>query len=59
MINLSKMKSLVIKKFTIDITQELKLMGQQMSYDLIIGKWKESVKESLSFLFDDKAYEKW
>ena len=59
MINLPKMKSLVIKKFTIDLTQELKLMGQQISYDLILGKWKESVKKSLSFLFDDKAYEKW
>jgi hypothetical protein len=30
-----------------------------MSYDFIFEEWQESVKESLSFLFEDKTYEKW
>jgi hypothetical protein len=30
-----------------------------MSFDFILGEWKKSAKESLSFLFEDKAYENW
>ena len=55
------------EKFTNDLTQELKLVGQQMSYDFILGEWKENAKESmdinkpldLMFLSEDKAYENW
>jgi hypothetical protein len=51
------------EKFTNDLTQELKLMGQQMSYDFILGESQENVKESMDinkpldsmFLFEDKA----
>jgi hypothetical protein len=52
------------EKFTNDLTQELKLVGQQMSYDFIMGEWQENAKESMDinksldsiFLFEDKAY---
>ena len=27
------------EKFTNELTQELKLVGQQMSYDFILGEW--------------------
>jgi hypothetical protein len=55
------------EKFTNDLTQELKFVGQQMSYDFIFGEWQESAKESMDmnkpldsmFLFEDKAYENW
>jgi hypothetical protein len=55
------------EKFTNDLTQELKLVGQQMSYDFIFGEWQENAKESINinksldsmFLFEDKAYENW
>ena len=55
------------EKFTNDLTQELKLVGQQMSYDFILGEWQENAKESMDinksldsmFLFEDKAYENW
>ena len=48
------------EKFTNDLTQELKIGGQQMSFDFILGEWKKkSAKKSLSFLFEDKAYENW
>ena len=47
------------EKFTNELTQELKLVGQQMSYDFIFGEWQKSAKESLSFLFEDEAYKKW
>ena len=31
-----------------------------MSFDFILGEWKKkSAKKSLSFLFEDKAYENW
>jgi hypothetical protein len=66
-INLPKMKSLVIKNFTNGLTQELKLVGQQMFYNFILGEWQENAKESMDinklldliFLFEDKAYENW
>ena len=32
------------EKFTNELTQELKFVGQQMSYDFIFGEWQESVK---------------
>ena len=35
------------EKFTNDLTQELKLMGQQMSYDFILEEWQENAKESM------------
>ena len=55
------------EKFTNELTQELKLVGQQMSYDFIHGKWQENAKESMNinkpldsmFLFEDKTYENW
>ena len=55
------------EKFTNDLIQELKLVGQQMSYDFILGEWQENAKESmdinkpldLMFLSEDKAYENW
>jgi hypothetical protein len=56
---LAKDEEISDEKFTNDLTQELKLVGQQMSYDFIFGEWQESAKKSLSFLFIDKAYEKW
>jgi hypothetical protein len=67
MINLPKMEEFSDEKFTNDLTQELKLMGQQMFYDFILGEWQENTKESMNinkpldskFLFEDKAYEIW
>ena len=64
---LDKNKEFSDEKFTNDLTQELKLMGQQMSYDFILGEWQENVKESMDinkpldsmFLFENKAYENW
>ena len=64
---LAKDKEFRDEKFTNDLTQELKLMGQQMSYDFILGEWQENAKESMDinkpfdsmFLFEDKAYEIW
>ena len=55
------------EKFTNDLTQELKLVGQQMSYDFILGERQENVKESMNinkpldsmFLFENKVYENW
>ena len=55
------------EKFTNDLTQELKLVRQQMSYDFILGEWQENTKESMDinkplnsmFLFEDKTYENW
>jgi hypothetical protein len=55
------------EKFTNDLTQELKLVRQLMSYDFILGEWQENAKESMDthkpldsmFLFEDKAYENW
>ena len=47
------------EKFTNDLTQELKFVGQQMSYNFIFREWQESAKKSLSILFKDKGYEKW
>ena len=55
------------EKFTNDLIQELKLVGQQMSYDFILGECQENAKESmdinkpldLMFLSEDKAYENW
>jgi hypothetical protein len=47
------------EKFTNDLTQELKIEGQQMSYNFILGEWQKSAKKSLSFLFEDKVYENW
>jgi hypothetical protein len=49
------------------LTQELKLEGQQMSNDFILGEWQENAKESidinkpldLMFLFENKIYENW
>ena len=35
------------EKFTNDLTQKLKLMGQQMFYDFIFGDWQENAKESI------------
>ena len=35
------------EKFTNDLTQELKLVGQQMSYDFILGEWQENAKGSM------------
>jgi hypothetical protein len=35
------------EKFTNDLTQELKLVGQQMSYDFILGEWQENTKGSM------------
>ena len=64
---LAKDKEFNDEKFTNDLTQELKLVGQKMSYDFILGEWQENVKESMDinklldsmFLFEDKAYENW
>ena len=56
---LAKDEEISDEKFTNDLTQELKFVGQQMSYNFIFGEWQKSVKESLSFLFEDKVYEKW
>ena len=44
---LAKDKEFRDEKFTNDLTQELKLMGQQMSYDFILGEWQENAKESI------------
>jgi hypothetical protein len=35
------------KKFTNDLTQEIKLVGQQMSYYFILTEWQEIAKESM------------
>ena len=35
------------EKFTNDLTQELKFVGQKMSYDFILGEWQENAKESM------------
>ena len=52
------------EKFTNDLTQELKLVGQQMSYDFILGKCQKKSMDinkllDSMFLFEDKAYENW
>jgi hypothetical protein len=36
----AKGEKLSDEKFTNDLTQELKLVGQQMSYDFIFGEWQ-------------------
>ena len=50
------------EKFTNGLTQEIKLGGQELSYDFILGdddlKWQGNANESMSLLFKDKAYEK-
>ena len=64
---LAKDKEFSDEKFTNGLTQELKLLGQQMSYDFIFGEWQKNAKESMDmnkpldsmFLFEDKAYENW
>jgi hypothetical protein len=55
------------EKFTNDLTQELKFVGQQMSYDFILGEYQENAKKSMDinkpldsiFLFEDKTYKNW
>jgi hypothetical protein len=58
----AKDKELSDEKFTNDLTQEIKLGGQELSYDFILGdddlKWQGNANESMSLLFKDKAYEK-
>ena len=64
---LAKDEEFSTEKFTNDLTQELKLVRQQMSYDFIFGEWQKNAKESMDmnkpldsiFLFEDKAYENW
>jgi hypothetical protein len=57
-----KDKELSDEKFINDLTQEIKLGGQELSYDFILGdddlKWHGNANESMSLLFKDKAYEK-
>jgi hypothetical protein len=57
-----KDKELNDEKFINDLTQEIKLRGQELSYDFILGdddlKWHGNANESMSLLFKDKAYEK-
>ena len=63
----AKDEKLSDEKFTNDLTQEFKLVGQQISYDFIFGEWQENAKKSMDinkplysiFLFEDKAYENW
>ena len=38
------------EKFTNELTQELKFVGQQMSNDFILGEWQENVKESMDII---------
>ena len=55
------------EKFINDLTQESKLVRQQISYDFIFEKQQENAKESMDinkpldsmFLFEDRAYENW
>ena len=64
---LAKDEEFSTEKFTNDLTQELKLVRQQMSYDFIFGEWQKNAKESMDmnkpldsiFLFEDKGYENW
>ena len=46
---LAKDEEISDEKFTNDLTQELKLVGQQMSYDFIFGEWQESAKKIIEF----------
>jgi hypothetical protein len=58
----AKDKELSDEKFTNDLTQEIKLGRQELSYDFILGdddlKWQGNANESMSLLFKDKVYEK-
>ena len=57
----AKDKELSDEKFTNDLTQEIKLGGQELSYDFILRddlKWHGNANESMGLLFKDKAYEK-
>ena len=58
----AKDKELGDEKFTNDLTQEIKLEGQELSYNFILGdddlKWQGNVNESIGWSFKDKAYEK-
>ena len=38
------------EKFTNELTQELKFVGQQMSNDFILGEWQENAKESMDII---------
>ena len=50
------------EKFINDLTQEIKLEGQELSFDFILGdddlKWHGNANESMGLLFKDKAYKK-
>jgi hypothetical protein len=51
----AKDKELSDEKFTNDLTQEIKLEGQELSYDFILGdddlKWQGNANESMGFCY--------